>query len=144
MKKWLLRIAVVLSALAVLLTGTWWAWRKWYSADQFREAVRKGFSIGDFSRAERLMKLGADTGPWRELDAYEQFIEAIADRDSQRVEHLLEFRSQTVSEYDYGFLPRKVLVKIKGDEDFLYGTGVIVVSEDEVRNCDGFFETRPS
>ena len=74
MKKHLLRIAVVLCALAVLAVGTWWVWRAYYSAEQFRAAVKEGIASGDFSRAERLKAWGADTGPWREEDSGEQLL----------------------------------------------------------------------
>ena len=56
MKRWALRVSVFLCALAVLAGG---AWRQWWSAEHFREAVAEGIKTGDFSRAERLAPDGA-------------------------------------------------------------------------------------
>jgi len=78
-KRWLLRIAVVISALAVLASGSWYVWREFYSAEQFREAVKEGIESRDFSRAERLKWWGADTEKWREEDSADQFRSAIAE-----------------------------------------------------------------
>ena len=58
MKRWLLRIAVVLSALAVLTVGAWWGWREWYSGEQLHAAVK----TGDITRTRQLMAWGARTG----------------------------------------------------------------------------------
>jgi len=63
MKRWALRVSVVLSALAVALTVTWWGWRARWSAEQFRVAVAEAIKTGDFSRAERLKEWGADNHP---------------------------------------------------------------------------------
>ena len=65
MKRWLLGISVVVCALALLVTGGWWVWRAYYSAEQFREAVEGG----DFGRAERLAGWGADMNLWMQHDA---------------------------------------------------------------------------
>ena len=40
MKPWPLRIAVVLSALALLAFGAWMGWREWYSANQLRASIQ--------------------------------------------------------------------------------------------------------
>jgi len=68
-KRRLLRIAVILSALAVAASGSWYIWREFYSAEQFRAAVVEGIETGDLSRAERLKKWGADTEVWRIKDS---------------------------------------------------------------------------
>ena len=39
MIRWLLTIAVVLSALAVLRGGSWWVWREWWSSQQVLYAL---------------------------------------------------------------------------------------------------------
>ena len=55
MKHWLLRISVVLCALVVVTTGSWWSWREWYSADQIRAAKE----AGDAEKVCRLLRWGA-------------------------------------------------------------------------------------
>ena len=45
MKRCLLRVSVVLCALALLAGGSWWVWRQWYSADQFRAAVSVAYRL---------------------------------------------------------------------------------------------------
>ena len=39
MRRWLLRVSVVLCALAVLAGGSWWAWREWWSAEHLLAAI---------------------------------------------------------------------------------------------------------
>ena len=56
MNRWLLRIAVIVCALAVALTGTWWGWRKWWAVEQLVAAVE----AGDVSRTRLLLTWGAD------------------------------------------------------------------------------------
>ena len=89
MKRWSLRIAVVLSALAVMAVGSRFIWQRFWSADQFREAVAEGIETGDFSRAERLKRWGADTRPWREEDSAWQLRDAVKDSDVKRTRRLL-------------------------------------------------------
>ena len=55
MKRWLLRIAVVLSALAVAASGSWYIWREFYSADHFRAAKE----ADDAAKVYRLLRWGA-------------------------------------------------------------------------------------
>ena len=55
MKRWFLRIAVVLCALALLAVAGWWVWRQWYSADQIRAAIWNH----DMDRVSLLIRLGA-------------------------------------------------------------------------------------
>ena len=55
MKKWLLRSSVVLCTLVVLVVGTWWCWREWYSAGQLNAAFREQ----DFEEVKFLLNLGA-------------------------------------------------------------------------------------
>ena len=54
-RRLLLRIAVILSALAVLAMGSWWGWREWYSADQLRAAVLEK----DAEKTRSLLRWGA-------------------------------------------------------------------------------------
>ncbi len=56
MKRWLLRIAVVLSALMVLATGGWWMWRVVWSGEYLWNALKKG----DADRTRLAFALGAD------------------------------------------------------------------------------------
>ncbi len=77
MKKWLLTIAVLLCALAVLMTGAWWVWRGFYSAVQFRAAM----AASDYERAERLLAWGADPGPWREERSLDELTDALYEED---------------------------------------------------------------
>ena len=55
MKRWLLRIAVLLSALAVLSVGSWWMWRKWYAAKQLQAAI----TADDVPQVKFLIRFGA-------------------------------------------------------------------------------------
>jgi len=55
MRTHILRIAVVLCALAVVLTVTWRVWREWYSADEIRAAQE----AGDAAKVCRLLRWGA-------------------------------------------------------------------------------------
>jgi len=57
MKRWLLRVSVVLCALAVLATGSWWGWREFYSAQVLLETVKNN----DREGARRLLAWGART-----------------------------------------------------------------------------------
>ncbi len=102
MKRWLLRVSVVLCALAVLAVGGWWAWREFWSADQFGKAVAEG----DFSRAERLKAWGADTGPWREEDSGWQLIFAIEHGMDEDAMRLLVLGAQT--EEAHGVYPQSL------------------------------------
>ena len=58
----LLRISVVLSALAVLAMESWWGWREWYSAEQINAAR----DAGDAEKVCRLLRWGAraDKDEW--------------------------------------------------------------------------------
>ncbi len=77
MKSWILRISVIAATLALLAVGSWFIWYKFYSAEQFREAVAQGIAWGDFSRAERLLVCGAATERWRDEEAKGQFVKAV-------------------------------------------------------------------
>ena len=55
MKRWLLRVSVVLCALAVLGGGSWWVWREWYSTRHLQNAVNDN----DADRMCLLIRLGA-------------------------------------------------------------------------------------
>ena len=89
MKRWLLTISVVLCALLSAAYGGYWAWREWWSAEQFREAVAEGIETGDFSRAERLKAWGAYMGPWRKEVSGRQLLESVKVGEEKRVEALL-------------------------------------------------------
>jgi ankyrin repeat protein len=54
-KRSLIRIAVILSALAMLLTGAWLVWRQWWSEGQLRAAVK----ADDADRVALLVRVGA-------------------------------------------------------------------------------------
>jgi ankyrin repeat protein len=54
MKPWLMRTAVILSALALLLTGGWWAWRTWWAKDMLQTAI----TANDADRVDLLVRLG--------------------------------------------------------------------------------------
>ena len=88
MKRWLLRVSVLLCALAVLAVGGWWAWREWFSAEQFRAAMAEGIETGDFSKAERLKPWGADTELWREKDSEDAFLQAALNGKTDIEDHL--------------------------------------------------------
>jgi len=83
MRRSVLRISVVLYALAVLAGGAWWAWREFWSGEQFIAAVAEGIETGDFSRAERLKRWGADTEVWRETDSGQQLLDALGANDPE-------------------------------------------------------------
>lgn len=102
MKTWLLRIAVILSALAVLAVGGWWAWRAWSSGEQFRAAVKEGIDTGDFSRAEQFKAWGADIQPWQRLDAGEQLLTAISLGKLLEAKYLLTLGANTDTRNKYG------------------------------------------
>jgi len=55
MKCWVLRVTVVLCALAVVCVGSWWAWRTWYSPAQIRAAMQ----AHDAARVRLLLRWGA-------------------------------------------------------------------------------------
>ena len=55
MKRWFLRIAVVLCALAVLVVVPWLCWRKWWAVEQLQAAI----TANDAKRVCLLIKLGA-------------------------------------------------------------------------------------
>ena len=55
MKKWALRVSVILCALALLATGSWWVWRTGYSADHVRSAKEAGHAENVY----RLIRWGA-------------------------------------------------------------------------------------
>ena len=55
MKKPLLRIAVVLCALALLAVGSWWVWREWWAVGQLQAAM----IANDVERVGLLLRLGA-------------------------------------------------------------------------------------
>ena len=74
MKRWVLSISVALCLLTCLATGGHWIWKNYYSAGQFRVAVKVGIETGDFSRAERLKRWGTDKRLWRSEDSGRQFI----------------------------------------------------------------------
>ena len=42
MRPWLLRISVILAALAVIATGSWWTWHNYYSGLLLLDAVKAG------------------------------------------------------------------------------------------------------
>jgi ankyrin repeat protein len=65
MKPWMMRTAVILSALALLLTGGWWAWRELLSRDQLQEAIL----AKDVERVGLLVRFGAPVGADVEFDA---------------------------------------------------------------------------
>ena len=85
-KPWPLRIAVVLSSLALLVMAGCGG----YLAEEFRDAVRQGIKTGDFSRADRLKAEGADTEVWREEDSGKQLLEATKGDDWKKVQFLLK------------------------------------------------------
>jgi len=87
MKTWLLRISVTLCAMAVLLTGSWWVWREWWSAEQFSEAVR----ASRFERAKFLYTIGASTLEWRENDSFVYLQNAVSNGDIDRVRRFLSW-----------------------------------------------------
>lgn len=105
MKRWGLRISVFLSALMVLATGAWWGWREWWSAEHFREVVTEGIARGDFSRAERLKRWGADTEKWMERDSSEQVFTAIRKGDIESLDGLLDLGARTDCRNDRGPTP---------------------------------------
>ena len=90
MKRWLLRIAVILSALAVLASGGWWGWQTFWSSDQFPAAVKEGIETEDFSTAERLKRWGTDTEMWRREDSGKQVYETIQNDDIPRLRELCQ------------------------------------------------------
>ena len=55
MKRWVLRVSVVLCALAVLAAGSWWVWRVTVSAEQVGLALYSD----DVDRARFLLRWGA-------------------------------------------------------------------------------------
>ena len=55
MKSWLFRIAFILSLLAAVLAGTWWAWRAWFAEDMLRAAVARD----NPERVKLLIRMGA-------------------------------------------------------------------------------------
>ena len=85
MKTWLLRISVALCVLACLATGGGWVWREYYSAEQFRA----GMLAGEYEKAERLKRWGADTEPWRKADSAQQLQAAITADDARQVHFLI-------------------------------------------------------
>ena len=91
MKRWLLRVSVVLCAMVVVAVGAWWMWREWWSAEQFRAAVAKGIKTGDFNWAERLKKWGADINSWHENDSGPQMMGAVVHGNTNVVRPLVSF-----------------------------------------------------
>ena len=55
MKRWLLRISVVLCLLACMTMGSWWVWRIWYAADQLQAAI----TADDVGQVRFLIRFGA-------------------------------------------------------------------------------------
>ncbi len=55
MRRWALRISVVLCVLVVVAGGSWRVWRTWYSADQIHAAQESG----DATKVCRLLRWGA-------------------------------------------------------------------------------------
>ena len=56
MKRCSLRLSVLLSSLALLVVGSWWVWRNYYSGEQLHRAAK----TGDEAEVERLLWWGAD------------------------------------------------------------------------------------
>ena len=99
-KRWLLRIAVVLSSLALAASGSWYVWREFYSAGQFRTAVAEGIETGDFSRAERLKKWGADTETWIQEDSKRQLLGAVTNKSNPRMCQLLKLGARLIPDQE--------------------------------------------
>ena len=95
MKRWLLRIAVFICLLHCLATGSWWVWREFYSAEEFREAMANG----EFARAESLKRWGADTESWLWEDSLSQMVEVIEKKDGERLKRLIGFWADVHSRY---------------------------------------------
>ncbi len=96
----LLRISVVLAAVAVLATGTWSVWREFWSAKALLEAVKGQ----DTERAMRLLAWGARTDGRDERGETPLFW-AADNRDHETARRLLELGADVNAMSDYGQTP---------------------------------------
>ena len=100
MKKPFLCIAVVLSALAVLVMGSWWAWREWYAAEQVRAAKE----AGDAAKVCRLLRWGA------RADEVEDLLHWAAEKgDTDMAKLLLANGADPNTESGYGKTPLEIM-----------------------------------